>query len=229
MRTVKKHHERRTEILDAAERLFYSIGYENCSVNEILREVGIAKGTFYHYFKTKEEAMDAVIRRNVSILVSRVEESIKDKQVDSQEKLMRAFLAMRKEGMEGKGRLDDLHKSENALLHQKSLCQTIEAIAPVLEQIIQDGMEERAWNCRFPLQYMKIFLAAALTLTDEGIFKTEENEQQLLMVALISTLEKMLEVPEGQFLEPFLRGWGIGEDPCINSEEGEDKGEFFHY
>jgi AcrR family transcriptional regulator len=213
MRTVKKHQERRAEILDAAERLFYSIGYENCSVNEILREVGIAKGTFYHYFKSKEEAMDAVIQRNVSVMVSRVEASIKGKKINSQEKLMRAFLAMRMEEMVGKGMLDDLHKAENALLHQKSLSQTIEAIAPLLEGIIEEGIEERAWNCRYPLQYMKIFLAAALTLTDEGIFQTEERAQQLLMVALISTLENMLEVPEGQFLEPFLREWGIGEDP----------------
>jgi len=213
MRTVKNHQERRAEILDAAERLFYSIGYENCSVNEILREVGIAKGTFYHYFKSKEEAMDAVIQRNVSVMVSRVEASIKGKKVNSQEKLMRAFLAMRMEEMVGKGMLDDLHKAENALLHQKSLSQTIEAIAPLLEGIIEEGIEERAWNCRYPLQYMKIFLAAALTLTDEGIFQTEEKAQQLLMVALISTLENMLEVPEGQFLEPFLREWGIGEDP----------------
>lgn len=213
MRTVKNHQERRAEILDAAERLFYSIGYENCSVNEILREVGIAKGTFYHYFKSKEEAMDAVIQRNVSVMVSRVEASIKGNKIDSQEKLMRAFLAMRMGEMEGKGMLDDLHKAENALLHQKSLSQTIEAIAPLLEGIIEEGIEERAWNCRYPLQYMKIFLAAALTLTDEGIFQTEEKAQQLLMVALISTLENMLEVPEGQFLEPFLREWGIGEDP----------------
>lgn len=47
----------------------------------------------------------------------------------------------------------------------------------------------------------KDFLTASLTLTDEGIFKTKE-EAQLIMVTLISTLKKMLEVPEAQFLDP---------------------------
>ena len=50
MRQVKDHYERKNEIIDVAEVLFYSKGYESCTINDILKEVGIAKGTFYHYF-----------------------------------------------------------------------------------------------------------------------------------------------------------------------------------
>lgn len=66
MRTVKEYEERRNEILDTAEKLFVSKGYMKTTVNDILREIGIAKGTFYHYFKSKEEVMDAIITRIVN-------------------------------------------------------------------------------------------------------------------------------------------------------------------
>ena len=207
MRIVKKHDERRGEILDAAEKLFHSVGYEGCSVNDILKEVGIAKGTFYHYFKSKEEAMDAVIERNVEIIMERVRK-VTEKEVDNPlEKLMGAFQAMRMEEMEEEGMLEDLHRPDNALLHQKSLSKIVDAMAPILQEIIEEGIEKGAWNCQYPLQYMQIYLAAALTLTDEGIFETDEENQQQLMVALISLLEKILEVPEGQFLEAYLLEW----------------------
>lgn len=207
MRIVKKHDERRGEILDAAEKLFHTVGYEGCSVNDILKEVGIAKGTFYHYFKSKEEAMDAVIERNVDIILERVKKVAEKESGDPLEKLMGAFQAMRMEEMEEEGMLEDLHRPDNALLHQKSLSKIVDAMAPVLQEIIEEGIGKGAWNCQYPLQYMQIYLAAALTLTDEGIFETDKENQQQLMVALISLLEKILEVPEGQFLRAYLREW----------------------
>ena len=63
MRIVKEAEERRNEILDAAERLFSGKGYNHTTINHILDEVQIAKGTFYYYFKSKEEVMDAIIDR----------------------------------------------------------------------------------------------------------------------------------------------------------------------
>ena len=44
-------------IVSAAWRLFYEYGYEDTTVDEIIRESGTSKGSFYHYFKTKEELM----------------------------------------------------------------------------------------------------------------------------------------------------------------------------
>ena len=61
MRISKEYDERKNEILDTAERLFHTKGYEKTTINDILKEVNIAKGTFYYYFKSKEEVMDALI------------------------------------------------------------------------------------------------------------------------------------------------------------------------
>ena len=63
MRIVKEATERKNEILDAAAVLFMKKGFDNTSTNDILEAVGIARGTLYHHFKSKEEVMDALIDR----------------------------------------------------------------------------------------------------------------------------------------------------------------------
>ena len=50
---LKKGDARRGELLAAAEKLFYTKGYENTSVQDILDAVGFSKGGFYHHFDSK--------------------------------------------------------------------------------------------------------------------------------------------------------------------------------
>ena len=63
MRIVKEAAERKNEILDAAEELFAARGYEETSTGDILDRVGIARGTLYYHFRSKEEILDALIGR----------------------------------------------------------------------------------------------------------------------------------------------------------------------
>ena len=63
MRIVKNAEERKMEILDTAEHLFETQGFDNTSTNDILNEIGIARGTLYYHFKSKEEILDAIISR----------------------------------------------------------------------------------------------------------------------------------------------------------------------
>ena len=63
MRIVKEAEKRKNEILDVAERLFVSKGFDNTSTNDILNEIGIARGTLYYHFKSKTDILDAMIER----------------------------------------------------------------------------------------------------------------------------------------------------------------------
>ena len=69
MRVVKEAAERRNEILDVAERLFCTNGYDNTSTNDILAEIGIARGTLYYHFKNKEDILDGMIDRILDVIV----------------------------------------------------------------------------------------------------------------------------------------------------------------
>ena len=209
MRITKEYDERRNEILDTAEELFNMKGYDKCTVSDILKAVGIARGTFYYYFKSKEEVLDAIVSRYTDFVVSRTYEILKKGDISPEEKLLHAFTSMRINNQVGSNILGEMHKTENALLHQKTLNQIVTAMAPVLARIIEEGIEKKAWSCRYPLQYMRIFLASSITLTDKGIFELDADSQMKIMAALISMLEKMLDAPEDSFMQLFIKyqGW----------------------
>jgi AcrR family transcriptional regulator len=203
MRITKEHDERRNEILDVTEKLFHIKGYDKCTINDILKEVGIAKGTFYHYFKSKEEVLDAIVSRYKDVVITKVNEVANNDVITLEEKLMGTFMSMRIIDQLDSGMINEMHKTENALLHQKILNQIVIDVAPILVKIIKEGVDRKVWRCKFPLEYMQIFLASSITLTDEGIFEFDGESQNKIMEALISVLEKMLDVSENSFIKLF--------------------------
>ena len=59
----EEHTAKRNEILDVALQLIYSKGYEKMTIQDILDQLQISKGAFYHYFDSKIEVLEAVIER----------------------------------------------------------------------------------------------------------------------------------------------------------------------
>ena len=54
--------ERRRQLLEAATRVFASKGYRSASISDIIAEAGVARGTFYLYFKSKEQVFLAIVK-----------------------------------------------------------------------------------------------------------------------------------------------------------------------
>jgi TetR/AcrR family fatty acid metabolism transcriptional regulator len=63
-------------IIDAAIRVFARNGYYNSRVSDIAREAGIASGTIYHYFKTKDEILVTLFRERMADWVAHVRREI---------------------------------------------------------------------------------------------------------------------------------------------------------
>lgn len=53
--------KKRNDLLDAAYKLFTVIGYSETTITQIAKKAGVAKGTFYLYFKSKEDIREALI------------------------------------------------------------------------------------------------------------------------------------------------------------------------
>ncbi|WP_414044109.1 TetR/AcrR family transcriptional regulator [Macrococcus animalis] len=197
MRIVKEHDVRKLEIIEAAETLFLTKGYDSSTVNSIIDSVGIAKGTFYHYFKSKVEVLDAVIELNVNQLIERMLEVQKEKFIDLDDKLLHVMQAM---NMQQEKNLDALHQPSNILYHQKLMYKMIERISPIIAQVIEEGNNENVWQCEKPLINIQIFLAATFTLTDELYVKDATIDSADIMKELILLLEKLLNIEPNRFL-----------------------------
>ena len=68
--------EKPQQIIDAAVRVFARNGYYNSRVSDIAREAGIASGTIYLYFKTKDEILVTLFREKMAAWVESVRREI---------------------------------------------------------------------------------------------------------------------------------------------------------
>jgi TetR/AcrR family transcriptional regulator, fatty acid metabolism regulator protein len=76
------------QILDAAVRVFARTGFYNSRVSDIAREAGIASGTIYLYFKTKDDILVTLFREKMAGFVDRARKAIADER-DAVAKLRR--------------------------------------------------------------------------------------------------------------------------------------------
>ena len=65
--------DKRRQLLDAAVRVFARKGFHASRVGDIAEEAGVAHGLLYHYFKSKDQVLEAVFHENWSILLARIE------------------------------------------------------------------------------------------------------------------------------------------------------------
>jgi len=72
----------REHIVDAATRLVHRRGFNNTSVDEILRESGVGKGNFYYYFKSKDALGFAILDRSLNHFTTEVIEKSFDSKKD---------------------------------------------------------------------------------------------------------------------------------------------------
>ena len=66
---------KRKDILDAAERIFFSKGYEDASMDEVAREAEFSKRTVYLYFSSKEQIYLEIMIRGYKLLIETIGES----------------------------------------------------------------------------------------------------------------------------------------------------------
>lgn len=197
MRIVKAHDERKNEIIDTAQNLFMTKGYSACSVAEIIDAIGIAKGTFYHYFKSKEEVLDAIVDKGTDMIVNRIYKVLHDDKLDYIEKIVDSLFSMQIEDSMGGDILDELHKAENSLMHQKSIYMIVNRVSPLLEELIIQGNKDGVFKCKHPRQYLKIILSSSVTLLDDGIFHMNKEEKMEIFSSIVDLLEQVLGVEEG--------------------------------
>ena len=91
---MKKGDVKRTQILDTAEKLFFERGYDRTSVQDILDELHLSKGGFYHYFDAKDSVLRAVSERRAQDRFDRLTGEAKGAFADFLSRELERYLAM---------------------------------------------------------------------------------------------------------------------------------------
>jgi TetR/AcrR family transcriptional regulator len=75
-RREREKEQRRNDIINAAEKLFFAKGYDDVSMNDIASDVELSKATLYLYFANKEELFFAIVLRGTLILNSTIKKEV---------------------------------------------------------------------------------------------------------------------------------------------------------
>lgn len=199
MRVSKKHNERFHEILDAAEVLFTQKGYEQATVNDILNMVGIGKGTFYHYFKSKEDVMLSVLERMTNNIVGKAKEIAEDSSLSAHEKMKQIILSSNINNSPNVAILEEMHHPSNALMHQTGIVELVRGIAPFMADVVKQGIREGVYDTPYPLETIEYLLASNQFYFDEMTFQWTPEEVQVRAKAFIRIVELALGAGEGSF------------------------------
>ncbi|MDR0851125.1 MAG: TetR/AcrR family transcriptional regulator [Clostridiales Family XIII bacterium] len=197
MRVVKEGKERRNEILDAAGALFASKGYDKATVNDILDAVKIGKGTFYYYFKSKEEVLDAIISRRGDEGIAAAEKIAATPALTAQEKLLKVILAQKPDTESRKQLIEVLHEVNNTQMHQKILVDMTLRLSPILAGVALQGIQEGVFDTPFPLESVELLLVSAQTIFDDANFRWTQEEMATRVKAFLCAMERVLGAKAG--------------------------------
>lgn len=211
-RIVKEYDERYQEFLDVAQRLFYQHGYEQVSVRQIIDTVGVAKGTFYHYFAAKSDLLDAVVKRSLSEALTILQPLVDDPTLDAVTKFDEIFARLGSWKIASKdfylNLMKVLYRDENLLLRTKMQRANIASLIPLLARVIKEGVDEGLFAVDSPTETAEIVLNLGIALSESVVYTLLANEEwsPLLepMMAKIHayerSIERVLHAPEGSLV-----------------------------
>ena len=193
-RPAKNRKIRINEILDVAEPLFYSKGYSQTTIADIVAILGVAPGTIYYYFKSKESILDAIIIKHVNILSEQIQSIADSPDINSIVKLQKIISKLFGSIRHTNNSLlfEFLHNDDTLHMLQRIELQSKLLMFEPLCQIIQQGIAENVFQNNQSVVTTNIILALLYSLVvaiynklDPDIFSaqlmlTEQLVQQTL-------------------------------------------------
>lgn len=204
MRVVKEAQERKNEILDAAEQLFGTKGFDQTSTGDILELVGIARGTLYYHFRSKEEILDAMIARMTDRLLALASKIAKDKSIPVLERLSKTIMSLNVESGVGEEVMRQVHRPQNALLHQKLQERLLSGVVPLVTLMIEDGIEQGIFATDYPKEAAEMIMQYSYWAFDDLLEQTEQLRKQRIEGFIYHT-ERVFGAKPGSLREAILK------------------------
>ncbi len=206
-RIVKEHAVRRNEILDMAQRLVDTKGYEQMTIQDILDGLQISKGAFYHYFDSKQALLEAIIERMVEAVEQLILPMVHDPYLPALEKFQRFFAVINRYKTTQKTFFLELlrvwYADDNAIYRQKLRAAGVKLVTPWLSVIIRQGIQEGVLTNSYPDQVGEVVLSLVQNLGDtlgELLLSFEAKRDDMLRIertvaAYTDAVERVLGAP----------------------------------
>jgi AcrR family transcriptional regulator len=206
---MKQHEDRRNEILDTAQALFYREGYESTTIAQLINEVGVAKGTFYHYFSSKEQLLDELIDRGYRELTPMLEKLAEANDRSAVERLNEAFAVSSRWKADNRDLVIEMvrvvFRDENIRLRQKNDEKATALFAPVLSRIVRQGVERGELDTPYPEDVGEVIflLSRSMSEVTARLFLKAIDEDSFVDLLLHKldvierAIERVLGAPKG--------------------------------
>lgn len=204
MRTVKDREVRKAEFIEAADRLFREKGYEYCTVQDIVSELNVARGTFFYYFSTKESILDEIIRVKGEEITKKCLQISRMEGLTREERFISTLMSVNSVvATEESTEPASMHQDGNALMHQKSMTALLQILTPILTDIIVQ--EDQETPRTLIENHVMILLSSALLLLDDGLFLWEEEKKTQILCSILGAAERLLGLSAEKMKEAFVR------------------------
>jgi hypothetical protein len=157
---AKTKEERRNEIIETAGKLFEEKGYEQTQVQDIVNEIGVAKGLFYYYFKSKDEVMEELADRYADAIIDAVNKLI-DKDISTFDKINRIFQIFIDSAEKKFGIFMGILNVKNGITHERIFFNVGKKMVPLVTELILSGNDNGECNCSDP-KFITEFLVSGL-------------------------------------------------------------------
>jgi AcrR family transcriptional regulator len=200
---------RRNAILDAAQRAVETKGYEQMAIADLLGELQISSGAFYHYFDSKPALLFALVERMGDQVVQLVLPIVHDPTLGALDKVQRFFATLDRGKLAHKefvlAFLRVWYADENAIVRHKLYTARVKRLTPWLEEIIRQGVEEGVLTTPYPDQAARLVISLFEDIgyaTAELLFSEERSPDDLprferIVEATADALERVLGAPAG--------------------------------
>ena len=174
-RQRKDPETRRAELVTAAAALFAERGVAETAVSDIVRAAGVAQGTFYLYFESKDAIVCAVAEALIDDMVRRIETALDDPSHSAVEKLEAMALALVEINDEPYEieLMSIFHQPDNLAFHDTVTRSIIARLMPHLARIIEQGVAEGIFIAEDP-ERSAWFILGALQGLELGFTGTGE-------------------------------------------------------
>lgn len=199
-RITKSPEERRKEILDVAEELFLEKGFEETLVSDIVKQIGIAQGTFYYYFASKDEVLYAVLERDLRRTADEIIGISKLQESNPIEKLQLVFKKIFEPKCFNFKINQYITQSQFSQFDQKIDEIRLELYIPVIQGIVEEGIGQKIFSIKYPEEIAEILSMGISGYMNKHLpFFGDTECFEKKMRVLQEILERILNVEEGSF------------------------------